>query len=369
MALIHGGQLQQVAKQFDIATENWLDLSTGIAPLSYPIPKIPQIFYQALPQANEPLETAAKHYYDAKHILVTNGSQAAIKILPALWREQNKQSTTVYLPEQGYKEHALAWQTAGFVPHWYQDELPELTEIAENSVLVVINPNNPTGQLFSRATLLNYQEKLAQCRGLLVIDEAFIDVALVDVTTLSPSSSMANTINNYSNTLVLRSFGKFFGLAGIRIGFLICSESWLAKFTEHLGPWQVNGPAQFIAQKALLDEGWQQQQKQNLKALSSRLRATLAESLPNESLDKISGTDLFQTVYFNEKLDDENHIENAIASDVKSPIKSYAESYYIALCQQGIYVRLTDDKRALRFGLAKAEQLERLANALAKVNV
>ena len=341
MALIHGGQLHKVAKQFNIAAKNWLDLSTGIAPYSYPIPKIPEKIYQALPQSSSELETAAKHYYAANNLLVTNGSQAIIKRLPTLWRELNQHSTTVYLPEQGYKEHALAWITAGFTPCWYQDELPEITKIADNAVLVIINPNNPTGQLYKKSMLKNYQQKLASCGGLLVVDEAFIDV-------IKPSQSMANAINNDENTLILRSFGKFFGLAGIRIGFLIGDELWLARFSEYLGPWQVNGPAQFIATKALLDISWQAKQQDKLKALSARLRAILADNLPVELITTISGTDLFQTVFFKQGVD--------------------VEHYYVALCQQGVYVRLTDDKQALRFGIAKEAQLERLANALTAIS-
>jgi len=340
LALIHGGQLQLVAKQFNITPENWLDLSTGIAPLNYPIPEIPEESFKALPQSSNGLETAAKHYYDANSLLVTNGSQAIIKLLPTLWREQNPHSTTVYLPEQGYKEHALAWEMAGFTLCWYQDALPALTKISDHCVLVIINPNNPTGQLYCQSMLISYQEKLAKCSGLFVIDEAFIDV-------IKPSQSMTNTVNNYKNTLILRSFGKFFGLAGIRIGFLIAENNWCTKFKEHLGPWQVNGPAQFIAQKALADKHWQEQQQRKLKALSVSLRAILAENLPLEYITTISGTALFQSVYFKKGID--------------------VESYSVALCQQGVYVRLTDDKQALRFGLAKDEQLERLANALAYV--
>jgi len=339
LALIHGGQLQQIAKQFNIAPKNWLDLSTGIAPLSYPIPEIPKELFQVLPQLNNDLVLAAKRYYGANHLLVTNGSQAIIKLLPTLWREQNKYSTTVYLPEQGYKEHALAWKTAGFSPCWYQDALPELAKIEKNSVLVIINPNNPTGQLYSRSTLISYQETITKCGGLLVIDEAFIDV-------ITPSQSMTSEIANYKNTLILRSFGKFFGLAGIRIGFLIGEEAWLEKFSECLGPWQVNGPAQYIAEKALVDETWQEEQRSNLKTLSEKLKVRLTENLPDEFIMTISGTHLFQTVYFK----DEFNVEN----------------YYRALCKQGVYVRLTDDKLALRFGIAKEKQLDRLAKALSQ---
>lgn len=246
------------------------------------------------------------------------------------------------MPEEGYKEHALAWQTAGFTLCWYQDELPALSNIVENSVLVVINPNNPTGQLYHQSVLISYQEKLAKSGGLFVIDEAFIDV-------IKPSQSMTNTINNYKNTLVLRSFGKFFGLAGIRIGFLIGDKTWLEKFSENLGPWQVNGPAQFIAQKALVDKPWHKLQQQKLNILSAKLRTILIRNIASENINKITGTDLFQTVYFKKGVDGKNN----------------AEYYYIALCQQGVYVRLTDDKQALRFGIAKEDQLERLTNALA----
>jgi cobalamin biosynthetic protein CobC len=353
LTLIHGGQLQKVAKKFNIPPENWLDLSTGIAPLSYPIPKIPEQLYQALPQSNNDLEIIAQHYYNASNLLVTNGSQAIIKLLPALWHEQNAGSTTVYLPEQGYKEHALAWQTAGFTLCWYQNELPELTKIKDNAVLVVINPNNPTGQLYQQSKLIRYQQKLAQSNGLLVIDEAFIDV-------INPSQSMSNTIKTYKNTLVLKSFGKFFGLAGIRIGFLIGDENWLTKFHEHLGPWQVNGPAQFIAQKALADRHWQRQQQANLKALSTQLQAVLFDNLPAEHITKITGTDLFKTVYFKRNLHNKNRSDDEYADE-----KYTAENYYIALCEQSVYVRLTDDKRALRFGIPKVEELEQLANTLA----
>lgn len=359
MALIHGGQLLQVAKQYNIPTQNWLDLSTGIAPLSYPIPTIPEKLYQTLPQANVDLKAAAKRYYNADNLLVTNGSQAIIKLLPSLWRENNLHSTTVYLPEQGYKEHALAWQNAGFTIYWYQDALPVLETIENNAVLVVINPNNPTGQLYPQSILIKYQEKLANSHGLFVIDEAFIDV-------VTPSQSMTHTINSNfidttintnidtnKNTLILRSFGKFFGLAGIRIGFLVACDTWIAKFHEHLGPWQVNGPAQFIAQTALADYQWHAQQKYKLKILSTDLRAILTENIPSEYINEITGTDLFQTVYFT---------ENTEAT-------SRAENYYISLCQQGVYVRLTDDKQALRFGLAKQGQLERLKNALTLVNL
>ena len=144
------------------------------------------------------------------------------------------------------------------------------------------------------------------------------------------------------------SFGKFFGLAGIRIGFLLAQQYWLKLFHEQLGPWQVNGPAQYIAENALLDTQWQYTQQNRLQKLAEKLLDTLKSNIPLECINNITGTHLFTTVYFNNTID--------------------VEAYYIQLCQQGLYVRLTDEKTALRFGLVKPEQLERLAKALTTLN-
>ncbi|WP_170309613.1 threonine-phosphate decarboxylase CobD [Litorilituus lipolyticus] len=341
MALIHGGQRLRIAKQFNIDEGHWLDLSTGIAPYSYPIPEIPQRIYQELPQAQDNLNRAAQHYYNATNVLATHGSQTIIKLLPQLWCELFPASTRVYVPEQGYKEHALAWQSAGFSLRYYQEELPPLSDIEAHDVLVIINPNNPTGKLYQRSQLERYQSKMVAMNGLLVLDEAFMDV-------ITPSQSMTTTISNYKHTIVLRSFGKFFGLAGIRIGFLLAQRYWINLIHEKLGPWQVNGPAQYIAEKALADKSWQQTQQSRLQQLSQQLNITLLDNLPSNGVINITGTALFQTVYFNNAID--------------------VESYYVQLCQQAIYVRLTDDNKALRFGLAKPEQLERLAHALLSLN-
>lgn len=338
MALIHGGQLRQVALEYKIPEDQWLDLSTGIAPISYPIPNIPLKTWQDLPQHNNDLLAAAKQYYQSENLTVTNGSQAIIKALPELWQKKKgnlktNSSRQVYLPKYGYKEHAQAWKNAGYNLHFYLDELPSLDEINEYSVLVIINPNNPTGVLFERETILKYQTLMQKLNGLLVIDEAFIDV-------ISIEHSMCSQVNN-TNTLVFRSFGKFFGLAGIRIGFLVANQSWCDAFNEHLGPWQVNGPAQLIALNALRDSQWHIQQKQQLTKLRNNLEALLWQSLGNEIISDIKGTDLFLTVTFNEN--SHNNIN--------------AQKLYTQLCEQAVYVRLTDEKDKLRFGITTDEQL------------
>jgi cobalamin biosynthetic protein CobC len=128
----------------------------------------------AVTQKNPELVTAARQYYQCSELMITNGSQAIIKALPALYRQKNAKDNDVYLPERGYKEHAHASKNAGYNLHFYQDLLPEIINILPNSVLVIINPNNPTGQLFNRID--EYQERLKLLDDLLVLDEAFIDV-------------------------------------------------------------------------------------------------------------------------------------------------------------------------------------------------
>ena len=339
MALIHGGQLQQIAAKFKIPVNDWLDLSTGIAPLSYPIAEIPMHLWQQLPQANASLIDAAKQYYQCQTVLVTNGSQSIIKALPQLWRLQNQHSNNVYLPAKGYKEHAHAWTNTGYQCHFYQDELPSLSQLTSDCVVVIINPNNPTGKLFNKSEIIRYQQALATLNGLLVVDEAFIDV-------IEPTQSISSLVTD-SHTLVLRSFGKFFGLAGIRIGFLIADEHWHQVFTEYLGPWQVNGPAQYIAEQALLDHNWQQQQRDCLRLLQAEQRQLIIDALGLEFIANIAGTDLFLTVNFHQQF---------IAKDI-----------YQLLCQQGVYVRLTDEEDCLRLGITVSDNFPRLMKVLSEV--
>ena len=335
MALIHGGQLQQIAEQYKIPTSDWLDLSTGIAPISYPIPDIPLSAWQQLPQRNPELITAAKQYYQCSELVVTNGSQAIIKALPELYRQKNIHAKNVYLPERGYKEHAHAWKVAGYTLHFYQQSLPDINQLSANSVVVIINPNNPTGTFFDREIIVQYHEKLKQLKGLLVLDEAFIDV-------MPSGQSYASQVED-NHVIVLRSFGKFFGLAGIRIGFLVADGYWCQKFKALLGPWQVNGPAQIIAERALADINWQKEQSSRLKTLRKAQEKMLNEVFPQALVLDINGCDLFLTLRFHQT--------------------DSAKKLYHLLCQQGVYCRLSDEQDTLRFGISIEENLKRLESA------
>jgi cobalamin biosynthetic protein CobC len=326
--LIHGGQLQQVAKNSKIPIEQWLDLSTGISPLSYPIPEIPSNIWQELPEPSMSLITAAKNYYGTNALIATSGSQNIISKLPLLCYQHLGNQLKVWLPKVGYKEHEKAWRDHGYHIHHYHD-LPEPHELTEKCVLIVINPNNPSGELYHHSTLSKLLKAVENKGGWLVIDEAFMDV-------ISPSQTLIEQTNN-QQLFVLRSVGKFFGLAGIRLGFVSAAPTWLTRLNAISSPWEVNGPAQFVATRALQDSHWQENQRQSLHRLSDRLEELLAQYFNT----KITGTLLFKTV------------------SVKN-----AKDVFDQLCLLGIYVRLCDEQDALRFGIPRESTFKRLKSAL-----
>jgi cobalamin biosynthetic protein CobC len=343
VSLVHGGQLNQMASRYHRPIEKWLDLSTGISPISYPIPYIPQEIWQQLPQTSDRLVEVAKRYYGTESISVTSGSQAVIARLPSLYLKFVKKlaiNIDVWLPEVGYKEHEKSWRDSNFNIKKY-NSLPSTESLAENAIVVVINPNNPTGELHQQQSLRLLLQKIEQCSGWLIVDEAFMDV-------VKPNQSIIH-LTSSKHLLVLRSFGKFFGLAGIRIGFLSAHPHWIDKVNQISSPWEVNGPAQYIAEQALNDQGWQDNQHEALTVLSKKLEQLLSKTFlstqkRNSSVDiRITGCELFKTI---------THPQASTLHDL--------------LCRQGLYIRLCDEKNALRFGIPNQDQCIILEKLLAE---
>ncbi|MDN4503072.1 threonine-phosphate decarboxylase CobD [Alteromonadaceae bacterium BrNp21-10] len=327
--LRHGGQLQQIAKQYDISQTQWLDLSTGIAPRGYPVPQLNDELWRCLPEVNGDLLNAAQSYYQCQQLLPIAGSQSVIQQLPTICQQQGFADSRVWLPVVGYQEHHKAWREAGYqIVHYQGDE--QFCQLAAKDIVVVINPNNPSGELRQQSAMLALLDVIVSKQGLLVVDEAFMDC--------TPEHSILSQLPN-EQLIILRSVGKFFGLAGIRLGFVAASEQWLLLFSQTLGPWAVNGPAQAVGALALTDANWQQQQRQSLARLSAALHKLLADTFHQGP----QGTALFQT----------------IQSD-------HAASLFDLLCQHGIYVRLCDDGKALRFGIPLEQDLLRLQQVLQK---
>jgi len=321
--LMHGGRLRQAARHYAIPIEQWLDLSTGINPYGWPVPALAPECWRRLPEEDDGLEEAAVAYYGSHTLLPVAGSQAAIQMLPTL-----RQRSHVALLSPAYAEHRRAWQEAGH-------RVSELTsaQIAEQidqfDVVVVINPNNPSGEHFNSRQLLDWHRRLAARGGWLVIDEAFIDA--------TPEQSMASFTGS-EGLLVLRSLGKFFGLAGVRVGFVLAWPSLLKQLRVRLGPWSVSGPAREAARQALRDEVWQRQTRSLLHHGSERLAALLRRN----ALHPVGSTALFQWVR-----------------------KADALLWHEALAQRAVLTRPFLEPRALRFGLPGSErEWQRLEVAL-----
>ncbi len=275
--LRHGGDLGRAARIFGDPPGGWLDLSTGINPQPWPVPAQPLACWSRLSGPEEDLIEAAHTYYGSPHVLPVAGSQAAIQALPAMRRRCH-----VGILAPAYAEHARMWRRGG-----HRVSLLDRIEIDHPNgrldVLVVINPGNPTGLRVPRDQLLQWHTRLASHGGWLIVDEAFMDP--------TPDESLA-AVAATPGLIVLRSFGKFFGLAGARVGFVIAEERLLRRLAERLGPWTLAGPSAHVAMLALGDVAWQKSTRCELRAASRRL----ARLLTLHDLPPRGGTGLFQWV-------------------------------------------------------------------------
>ncbi|MCR8922500.1 threonine-phosphate decarboxylase CobD [Dasania sp. GY-MA-18] len=265
--LEHGGNLLLAQQQYPEAQQPWIDLSTGISPWSWPVPTIPETCWQRLPEISESFNIAVADYYGVQGLVPVAGSQQAIELLPQLLP-----AARVAMPIWGYSEHSQAWQKAGHQVLSYNSyqQLQNLLEQVEH--VLVINPNNPTGELWSCEALQKIQQQVS---GYLVVDEAFIDSC--------PQPSMLQHVSKGS-LIVLRSMGKFFGLAGIRLGFIYLPHELKTNFEQRLLLWGVTAPSLYIAELALSDKTWQQQQRERIKQMQQSMLVLLATYLPGLQL-------------------------------------------------------------------------------------
>lgn len=310
MALEHGGRIRAAAARYSIPEDAWLDLSTGINPIGWPVPALPAELWQALPQDEDGLADAACGFYGTKQLLAVAGSQAAIMALPCL-----RAPCRVALAFPAYAEHEHAWRRQGHEVQRVDDPLQ-----ADADVVVIVNPNNPTGRLYSVGDLLALHARLAARGGDLIVDEAFMDA--------TPEHSLAQFCPR-EGLVVLRSLGKFFGLAGARVGFVLAQDDILQALAELLGPWPIAAPSRYVATLALCDTAWHQINRQTLQAAGLRLYALLA----GHGLQPAGSTSLFQWV-----------------------CREDAAIVHEQLARQGFLTRLFDTPASLRFGLPRGEQ-------------
>jgi cobalamin biosynthesis protein CobC len=322
----HGGALEVARRLAPNVFEPWIDLSTGINPHAYPLPDLGPDTWSRLPESGalERLEAAAAQRYgaDPACTVAGPGSQALIQALSHI------------LPHG--KACALGPTYSGFASAFAAAgarvvEARRLEEMEGVDVAIVVNPNNPDGQITPRPALLDLHERLARRGGVLIVDEAFADFA-AEGESLAPSLPA-------SRAVVLRSFGKAYGLAGLRLGFALASPDVVSSLRAALGAWPVSGPAIAIGIRALADSGW-------LEAMRGRLgqeAARLDLLLRNAGWIVIGGTHLYRLA-----------------------ARADARAAFGQLLETGILARpFADAPDRLRFGIPCDENAwERLATAL-----
>lgn len=271
----HGGDLEAASDRFGIPVRDWIDLSTGISPWHWPIPQIPSVVFQRLPPNDRSLENAARMYYgeSLSPWLAVPGSQWAIAQVPrVLLRALKIQSgDRVAVPLWGYKEHQVAWERVGAKCIMYKNlrDLARVLREGQAHHAVVISPNNPTTEFCDEAGLEQLTSLLAAKEGWLVVDQAFLDCRQGEA-----------IFHRGSRVVYLRSLGKFFGLAGLRLGFVAC-DPWLRReLARELGPWGVSHPAQWLGARALGDHRWHAHQRDRIDEACLRWHRWLTERLP-----------------------------------------------------------------------------------------
>lgn len=258
----HGGRIDAAVQLYGGNRDEWMDLSTGINPAPYPLPDFGAQVWRALPDeaAQRALVAAAREFWsvpDGAAILAAPGASALIARIPALAPAARVQITT-----PTYNEHAAAFAANGWS---VQADGP-----AEARVLV--NPNNPDGRIWRPSDV---------DANLTVIDESFCDV--------TPEASLVHLAVR-PGCVVLKSFGKFWGLAGLRLGFAIAAPESIGRLSDMLGPWPVSGPALCTGAKALGDVNWAEQTRARLHTDADRLDQIMTA----RGADLSGGTDLFR---------------------------------------------------------------------------
>lgn len=264
----HGGDLDRAIAQYGGTPDDWMDLSTGINPFSYPIPQLSDRAWTALPtraEMNNLTECARKYYNTLSDIVALPGAQSAIQLLPDL---RPKGSMKIIGPTYNEYENIFSKR------NWYVDIVSDLDALKGADIAVVVNPNNPDGKIYSAHDLMKITDQV----GILIVDESFMD--------MTPQNSLANH-SNHSKLLILRSFGKFFGLAGVRLGFAIGAADLCDQLRARIGPWPISGQAIEVATHAFENSAWISDTKQKLQQLTEKMDKIIPWKL-------IGGTNLFR---------------------------------------------------------------------------
>ena len=323
----HGGRLDLARKIYPGAPLPWIDLSTCVSPWAYPVPPVDAEAWQRLPEPDAlvSLLAAARKAYrvpDAASVVALPGTEIGLNTLPWLFREPKR----VEVLGPTYSSHIKAWEAAGHSV----TPINALSEAGRAAIVAVVNPNNPTGTVLTQAELAAIVGPIRRKGGLLVIDEAFADE--------DDSLSILPNVARLDHTLVFRSLGKFYGAAGVRLGFAMTSHPVAERLKGAMGAWPISAAALALGEAALSDENWKLEHRKKLKAAAADLDSLLTEA----GLQLLGGTSLFRFA----------------AMDA-------SEEVFAKLAWHGILTRPFAHRSALRFGLPKdATEAARLREAL-----
>jgi cobalamin biosynthetic protein CobC len=312
--LQHGGRLLEAQARWPKAPRPWIDLSTGVNPRAFPAAPASREARGRLPHPEDlrRLEATAARVFgaDPARVVATPGAEAALRLLPLLLGARD-----IALPGFTYASHAQAWAAAGAAVR-----APD----AEAEAALIVNPNNPDGAYLAPCDVL----ALAERRRWLIVDESFADA--------TPEVSVAGEAR--PGLIVLRSFGKFYGLAGLRLGFVIAAPEVTAKVRAVLGDWPVSADAIAAGTAAYADAAWATRARLRLQRDAARLDGLLTAA----SYRIEGGTPLFRLA----RTDD-------------------AAGRFAQLARHGMLVRpFSQAPDLLRFGLPPAYAWRRLRRAL-----
>jgi cobalamin biosynthetic protein CobC len=320
----HGGGLMKAAAAYPDAPRPWLDLSTGINPEPWRGPRAPEAELNRLPDpgALAALERAAASAFGSapERTAAAAGAEAAIRLLPLLLGVRS-----VEIVGPTYGAHAEAWRAAGVATRLIASDQAAMSQAG---VLVIVNPNNPDGRLTRRADLIAVARERSAAGRWLVVDESFIECA--------PGDSVSDLVE--PGLIVLRSFGKFYGLAGVRLGFMLAAPDLIAHLRALLGDWPVGADALIMGRGAYADADWRRRTEAALAERVDRLDDVLARA----GFHIVGGTSLFRMT----------RTRNAAL-------------WFQHLCRAGVLTRPFDHTPdGLRFGVPSERDLPRLMHAL-----
>jgi cobalamin biosynthetic protein CobC len=329
----HGGRLGAARAAYAQAPQPWIDLSTGINPRAYPAPRARGLALNRLPDTGElgrleAVAAGAFGVHDPRRVVATGGTEPALRLLPYLLGQKH-----AVVAGPTYGSHADGWQGAG-VPTQVIPDSRLVDSIAQMTAVIVVNPNNPDGRIVSREQLLRLHREAAARGGVLIVDEAFAEVV--------PESSVASIAGTYEaeRLVVLRSFGKFYGLAGLRLGFVVGAPNLMERVRAAIGDWPVSVDALVAGLAAYADSQW----AQSTRARLARSARRLDELLIAHGFEIVGGTSLYR-----------------LARAEDAPVR------FERLAAAGILTRpFQYDRSVLRFGLpGSPDAWRRLQRALA----